>query len=473
MDCDRSRELIPAAALGDLAESERGELQEHLEGCAPCRAIFGDTRGAVALLGETGSACASRDLPAKLAAAGRAELAAARRRRRVAFVAASLTAASLLAVGAWFLNGLRAEQPCGCWRYVAGSTGNCRHANSSLHGLPDHVLWERPISGTAGAYKLLAWERLIVVGARPGRRTHRGGGRLLAFDSISGEMRWQRDFSTGDFFKAKGFPDRCILKGVLYVTDKSACLALEINSGRLLRRMEPPDDAVGWSYLTGEGEMLYGLSRNGQKLFCVEALTGRKVWSRSIGGQAFVPALSDGRLLVATESGELAAFSAASGRELWRKPGAPPGRSTVHARGDNVLVLARGGHVAAFDAQNGNRRWERTVNGSFASGAAIGTDSVYLLAGTMSVSLQDGRIQWQNSEKANGLCSAPTVAGEQVLAAAGQEMGSLNVFASDGVVAGHLSGAARRACDGAIVAGGRIYAVGGGLLRAVACRPQG
>jgi outer membrane protein assembly factor BamB len=473
MDCDRARELIPAAELNELEEPQRGELIAHLEHCAGCRQLSAETRRAVALLGEAPTTLAPRGLSKKLITRGRADLAAARRRRRIVLFAASLAAASLLAVGVWLLSGPGSEEPCGCWRYVAGGTGNCRHADSSLHGLPDRILWETPVNGTAGAYKLLAWKRLILVGAHPRRRTHRGGGRLLAFDSVSGEMRWQRDFPAGDFYKAKGFPDRCILDGILYVTDKSSCHVLELNSGRQLRRLEPPDDALGWSYLTAEGDRLYGLSRDGRTLFCVAALTGRQVWSRSLGGRAFVPALSAGRLVVATASGELAAFRATDGLELWRKPGAPPGRSTVHACAGNLLVLGESDEVAAFDPRNGKRQWKRTIKGAFASGAAIGENNAYLLAGTLAVSLRDGSTRWQRSEADNGLCSAPTLTGEQILATAGGELGSLSVFASDGALAGQLAGAARRACDGAIVAGGRIYAVGSGRLRAVACRPRG
>ncbi len=473
MECREASELVSAAALGVLEASQKAAFETHLSGCAACRAALDEARRTVDLVAR-----AHEEGPApRAASAGRAALAAARRRGRRRWLAAfSLAAAAGLLAALWIVWPEEQQAaPCdSCWRFVAGGPGNTRHAAPIAGDVPDHVLWEHRVRGMAGAYKPLAWKRLVLVGAHPRRRTHRGGGRVLAFDAASGELRWQREFPAGDFYKAKGFPDRCIAGGRLYLTDGEECLVLDAAGGRELARYAPPEDAAGWSYLTAAEGRLYGASRDGRTVFCLEAASGKVLWSRRAGGRVFVPALADGRLYLATHKGDLAALSAASGAELWRRKGATPrGRSSVHAAAGRVLVLAESGEVVAARGAGGEVLWKHRVKGAFASGVAVGGRAAYLLAGTVALGLSDGRTLWNESDEANGICSAPTLAGERVLAAGGGEFGSLNVRASSGRMLGGLDDAARRACDGPIVAGGRIYTVGGGRLRAVACRKEG
>jgi len=474
MNCREARELAAAAAFGDLDDALRDEFDAHLRECDDCRRALEESRQVLQAISGSGAACTPPDLAARTTAAGRRRLKLARRRRRLAYAHALAAAAALVLVATWIgVTRSPREEPCGCWRYVAGDPGNSRHSDYALQGTPDQVLWERRVQGMAGAYKPLAWKRLIIVGAHPRRKTHRGGGRLLAFDSVTGELRWQRDFASGDFYKAKSFPDRCILDGVLYVTDGHSCRAVELASGRQIRRIEPPAEAGSWGYLTGREGRLYGLSRNGRTAFCVDAAGGRTLWSRATGGRPFVAALAGGRLYLSDGNGALLALEAASGNRLWRGEGSPRGKASVHACKGHVLVINGNDEVAAFSTATGARRWKRRIEGAFASGAALGEGVAYLLAGTAAVALSDGRLIWNRGEDANGLCSAPTLTGNRILAAAGREAGSLNVFAATGRVEASFGGAARRACDGAIVAGGRVYAVGGGTLRALRCTEPG
>jgi len=475
VDCREVEELISAAALGEIEEAPAKEFQEHLGACPSCRSEFDAARGVLEQLEDAHASVRAQGRASDALPPARSALAAARLWRRVLGGGGLVAAAALLCACAYLaLGGSEKVELCGCWRYVAGGPGNCRHADSPLGGVPDRVLWEHPVLGTAGAYKPLAWKRLVILGARARRKTHRGGGRLLAFDAVTGEVRWQRDFPTGDFYKAKGFPDRCIAGGKLLVTDGSGCLVLDLYTGRDLGRFEAPEDAFGWSYLTVDDERAYGLSRDGRTAFCLRLETGEHLWSRQLDERAFVAALSGGRLHVATAGGDLLALGAGDGRPVWTaRRQAPTGRSTVHACGQHLVVVSEGDEVATFQLADGARLWKRRLKGSSVSGAAIGKDAVYLLAGTVALSLSDGRTLWQHSDDANGLCSAPTLAGNRVVAAAGSELGNLSVFAPSGRFEGSMAGAARRACDGVIVAGGRVFAVGGGKLRALTCEKRG
>ncbi len=476
MDCREASELISAAALGALEDSQRDTFEEHLAGCPSCRAALDHARRTLELVAGAHRESASDKPTVRVAAAGRAELAAIRRRRLGRLLAATAVAAACLLAAVWMLPAREKAAPsCGtCWRFVAGGPGNSRHAAPLACGIPDRVLWERPVSGMAGAYKPLAWKQLVLVGADPLRRTHRGGGRLLAIDGLTGKVRWKKTFPGGDFYKAKGFPDRCIAGGMLYLTDGEECLVLDAASGRELTRYAAPEDAAGWNYLTASEGRLFGVSRDGRTAFCLEAATGKVLWCRETGGRVFIPALADGRLYLATGAGDLVALSAASGAELWRRKGtAPAGRSSVHAAAGRVLVLAESGEVLAADGAGGEVLWRRRVKGAFASGVAVSERAAYFLGGTVALKLSDGQAIWRHADSDEGICSAPTLAGDKLLAAAGGKSGSLNVRSPSGELLGSLGEAAQGACDGAIVAGGRIYTVGGGRLRAVACRREG
>ena len=478
MDCREIRRLAAAAALGALEGAELEQSQHHLAACPTCHAEFGRNRRALDLAAAGTSAPVPETLAPRVAAAGRAELAAEGRRRGrrlwAAWLAASAAALLLAAGWVWQAGRPRPAAPCGCWRFVDGDPGNARRSESPAGLVPERVAWERSVAGAPGAYKPLAWKDLVIVGAEPERRTHRGGGRLLAFDSAGGAVRWTRDFPAGDFYKAKGFPDRCIVDGRLYLTDGESCLVLDAATGRELARFEPPESARGWSYLAAAGGSLYGAARDGRTVFCVEAAGGRPVWSRPVEPGVFVPALAGGKLYCATGAGALAALDAATGAELWRREAVlPPGKASVHARGALVLVLAGNDELAAFGSADGRPAWKRAMRGAFASGLAFGDEAVYLLGGSAALALADGAVLWQQAEPAGSVCAAPTAAGGGVLAPAGAAPGSLITLDRAGRSLGALSEAARRSCDGAIVAGGRIFTVADGKLLAVACRAGG
>ncbi len=480
--CQEFRKLAAAAALGALEGSDLERFQRHLAGCPCCHAEFDRSRRALELtMAGTSAAPIPGRLAERILAAGRHELSVGARRRRAFVWAASLAgAAAALAIVcglAWNATH-KAPDPaavCGCWRFVDGDSGNSRQADVAAGLVPERVAWEHRLSGLPGSFKPLAWKSVVVVGAEPSRRTHRGGGRLVALDAADGKVRWERDFPAGDFYKAKSFPDRCIVGGRIYVTDGEACLVLDANTGRDVARFDAPESSLGWSYLAASGERLFGAARDGRAVFCVDARTGGTVWTRTVEAGVFVPALSGGRLCFATASGELAALDAATGAELWSKTGAvPAGKASVHLRGRQVLALAQNDELLAFDAADGRTVWRRTEAGAFASGLAFGADAVYLRGGSTALRLADGATLWKQTDATGSLCAAPTVAGGRVLATAGKKAGSLSALeGSSGLRVGELPDAAVRSCDGVIVAGGRIFTVADGRLLAVACRSKG
>ncbi|HOX05802.1 MAG TPA: PQQ-like beta-propeller repeat protein [Planctomycetota bacterium] len=478
-ECQEFRGLAAAAALGALDGPELDRFRKHLAGCPSCHAEFERCRRTLELAGAAFPPADPQRLASRIVSAGRSalEAEAGRRRLRLRLAAVCGAAAALLAVAGlvWVVSRPEPDPACGCWRFVDGDSGNSRQADVTVGLVPERVAWEQSLTGLPGSFKPLAWKGLVVVGADPDKKTHRGGGRLTAFGATDGRVVWERDFPSGDFYKAKGFPDRCISDGRMYVTDGEACLVLEVASGRDLARIEAPGDALGWSYLAASDGKLYGTGRDGRAVFCIDAQTGSAIWTRRMEGSVFVPALAGGRLYCATGGGELLALDAASGSELWARSGAvPAGRSSLHARGGRVLVLSERDELLAFRAEDGLPAWTRREAGAFASGLAFGSDAVYLRGGSLAVRLADGGTLWQQAGAAGSVCAAPTVTGGRVLATAGRQAGSLSSLeGASGRPMGVLAAVAVRSCDGAIVAGGRIFTVTDGRLLALACRAKG
>ncbi len=476
MDCREAEEMLRARALGETDGPGASALEEHLSACPACRRLAGEYSRVVGRLGDIKAPPPGDDLAERAVDAGRAELRRSRRRASLRLSAAGLLAAAGLFGCILWARAVLAPRPavCGCWRYVAGDPGNSRHVSDTVGAAPGEVVWEQPVRGRPGSYKPLAWKELVVVNTAPDRRTFRGGGRLTALDASCGRVRWTRDFAVGDFHKAKGFPDRCIADGRLYVTDGTRCLVLDLATGRDRRTLEAPEASVGWEYLTEHEGRLFGAGRDGRTIFALDAASGREIWCRPLDGGAFVPALSEGMLIAANSRGDVIAFDADDGKRVWLAEGAAPrGRTCVHAAPGRVLLVGEKGNVSALESRSGRPLWSRKVPGAFASGAAIGGGTAYLLGGTLALSLSDGRTSWEHALGEGRGCSPPTLAGRRVLAAAGEEFGSLEMVAPGGRVIGSLSGAARRACDGPIVSDGRVYTVGGGRVRALAARTRG
>ncbi|MCK6473956.1 MAG: PQQ-binding-like beta-propeller repeat protein [Planctomycetes bacterium] len=485
MDCREAEGLFSPAALGDLGAEALERLDAHCAECPACRDAYAQTRAALSLL-EAAPEPAPQ-LAARVANAGRAKLAAQGLRAWRWHLVSSvsfLAACTALAVGLYF-GRAQPDTPVAArphaeseragdahWCFVDGDAGNSRWSDAREVPVPNRVVWEQRVEGVPGIHKPLLWKDLIVVGTQApdlsgttkGPR-HRGGG-LLALDARTGAVRWRKEFLRGDFYKERHYPDRGILGGKLYITDGDCCRVLDAHTGAESETIRPPEGANGWSYLAADGGALFGLARDGRTAFSVDLSTGACRWTRPLAESAHLPALGSGTLFVQVRSGEVLALDAATGAERWRAEGAPRARASVHANGGHLLVVAETGELEGRDAATGERRWTRRLFGAFASGLAMDGERVYLHAGSLALALNDGSVAWKMIDAQAGLCSAPTLAKDTVLTAAGASAGEIRMVSNTGERIAALDLDAKWACEGAVVGDGRIFVVGDGRLKA-------
>jgi outer membrane protein assembly factor BamB len=148
------------------------------------------------------------------------------------------------------------------------------------------------------------------------------------------------------------------------------------------------DVGTGYAAPITAGDRVYAFSRQGEEevMRALEAATGKTIWetrynaaykpnpaaTRTHGtGPKSTPTLAGGRLYTLGMAGAVTAFDAASGRQLWQKPGGPveplyhTAMSPLVDRG--LVVVHVGGHgngaLTAFDAATGDVKWSWNGDG--------------------------------------------------------------------------------------------------------------
>jgi len=109
------------------------------------------------------------------------------------------------------------------------------------------------------------------------------------------------------------------------------------------------------------------------------SMATRTLWSASIGSAGdylLAPAHVGGKLYAASASGELAAFDAASGKQLWRTRLDTGVTAGVASDGNTVVVAGKDGAGRAFEAATGARRWKAQMSTEILSSPAVGNGTV-------------------------------------------------------------------------------------------------
>lgn len=162
---------------------------------------------------------------------------------------------------------------------------------------------------------------------------------------------------------------------------------------------------------TVDGDLVFAIGLAGD-LFCANAKTGEKVWSKSFaddfGGQMMSQwgysesPLVDGDRLICTPGGASAmivALDKKTGRTIWKTPMRPGGERGTDGAGYSSIVISEGGGVKQYITLVGR--------------------------GLISVAAEDGRPLWQYEKIANSTANVPTpiVDGDFVFCSSGYDDG--------------------------------------------------
>jgi len=220
-------------------------------------------------------------------------------------------------------------------------------------------------------------------------------------------------------------------------------------------------------------------------VYCLDAANGERVWRFSTGAEAssLSPAISDGYVFAANRNGDVFCLDAASGVHVWNFTAGDAVGSPV-AVDECVYFGSSDGNAYCLNASSGAKTWNYTTWynsagpshgyhwGNSVSGPAVAYGCVYVGSSDFDVfclNALTGERVWNFST--GGIVRAPSVAGGCVFA--GSYDGNVYCLNSSSgaeiwrVAAGVFSPVNAGGSAGSpVVADGRIYVVGNGVLSA-------
>jgi outer membrane protein assembly factor BamB len=226
------------------------------------------------------------------------------------------------------------------------------------------------------------------------------------------------------------------------------------------------DVGLGYAAPITVGDRVFAFSRQGEDevMRALDAATGKTIWetkynasykpnaaaTRTHGtGPKSTPTFADGRLYTLGMTGAVTAFDAATGKQLWQKPGGPveplyhTAMSPLVDRG--LVIVHVGGHnngaLTAFDARTGDVKWSWNGDGP-AYGSPVAAD----LAGTrqivtltqdnlVGVSAATGELLWRRpyTVRATRNAVTPIIHGQTIIVSGlGMPVTGFRVASRDG-----------------------------------------
>ncbi len=283
-----------------------------------------------------------------------------------------------------------------------------------------------------------------------------GSGRLVAVDLETGEERWRFQVpGVGGSFRSCP----AIWEGLVLVGGQlsDTLRALDLRTGEL--RWARPGFGNLYTDLCVSGHLV--LVGDPEGLFALDPATGKAVWRVAIP-MAGSPA-AWGELAIGLLWGELAAFSLASGEEVWRDERAWSGSaSDPVVTGDHLALVVPSSQVALWDLLSGWSQGRITLpqrqptgkpQRPAAAGGRLfvplgGQESAWLVA----VDLQTRRVLW--AREVEKPIHTPCVTGGVVYLAVGSSLVALSAETGDVLwqrVFPKQASAAPIAADGAIL----------------------
>lgn len=209
---------------------------------------------------------------------------------------------------------------------------------------------------------------------------------------------------------------------------------------------------TGFSTVAVAGGRLYTLGNrdNTDAVICLDAVTGRKLWSHSYaaalddklfdGGPTATPAVAEGRVYTLSRQGDLFCFDATDGKVIWSKNLAQDGELRVPGWGfsgspllhENLLLLNLRDGGLALDRRTGETVWtSANQEAGYSSPVPFQRDGVWYAVVSSAdaytaVNLATGKELWRMRWLTRyGLNAAdPLLKGDQVLLSSGYTKGA-------------------------------------------------
>src|SRR5215831_6406701 len=198
-----------------------------------------------------------------------------------------------------------------------------------------------------------------------------GDHRVYALDAATGAKRWI--YRTGRGTGIMSSP--AVVNGVVYIGAVKSLYALNAKTGAKL-----------WSYATGHSVYSSPAVANGvvyvgstdNNIYAIDAATGDQLWSYNAAAPIYQASPTVANGIVYTNSYDsLYALDAATGALRWSS-GAVWGNSSPAVANGVVYIGSFDGNVYAFDAVTGDQLWSYTTGDEVQSSPAVANGVVYV-----------------------------------------------------------------------------------------------
>ncbi len=275
----------------------------------------------------------------------------------------------------------------------------------ALDSATGRVLWERPTDDIADCTPVVVDGTVFAT-----------GGDLLAVDAATGAVRWRRPPAAEGGFHSATHANGLVCAGAGPTTLRACDAATGADRWQAALDGLPAAAAP----LFADGVFLVSCSGG---IHAVDAATGARRWTADTAGAVLTaPTAAQGRVFVgmglARSDGALGvrAFDAASGRMLWHaETGGYVGAAPIVEAGV-LYATAAGGTVFTLDPATGRERW-RTELPDAGDGLAV-ADGVVYVCGTWTLTALDARTGsplWSSRPGAFGLTSPCVADGNAIL----------------------------------------------------------
>ena len=197
---------------------------------------------------------------------------------------------------------------------------------------------------------------------------------FYALDKKTGQERWSYDIKKDG--AQTSFHGEPLIAGDLIIigtdgghTSQAAggLYAFEIGSGKVRWRF-PVKAGITTDVIRG-GDLLYAVTM-ADELVCVELQTGRLKWSHAAAAPKddrllnSSPAVSGAQVFFGTLSGQLMAFAAKSGQQLWKRDLGAPVSASILAHQSELYVGLNNGRLLRVNQKTGETLSETTLEGA-------------------------------------------------------------------------------------------------------------
>ena len=321
-------------------------------------------------------------------------------------------------------------------RYDAAGTGYDPDASGPKSGV--RVAWKQRPDGFSGSTA----SPILV-----GDTVYATGGRLVALDAATGEVRFSR---SGSYRSSLARADAsAYTTDTLAVTAPTGVYGLHAGGGIEVfgrafgvERWHGPGREP-WFGVFGPpsaappvavGNRVYAAIPGTEHVVALDASSGRELWRRSPGDELRRPAVRDGIVFAVNWPSRTTAYDAATGDELWQRDLDEQMVLAPTAANGAVVVPRRSG-VTALEASDGSVRWrfEHGGNVTGPGAAAVAAGRVYVQSGLSddtlyALDLETGDRQWSVGVVGDG---TPVVADGVVYASGYERLAAIDATTGD------------------------------------------